>query len=258
MVWFKVDDKLHAHNKVRKVLAEEPAALALWTVAGSWSADNLQDGFVPDHQIPWLMPANGEQLAQMLVTARLWRRVKGGYRFHQWEKDGDGTRRNPTRAEVELERQKKAEAGRKGGLISGKRRSKPQAGASANASAGASRLLQPPTRPSALTEQRGEGLAGARAPAPPDNHNPHGHDEPPITVFDDPVALAAMREETRQEAEQATRDLIAARRRATNGAALARAALDKPRVKPVKAGRNAMAELRALTADLDPPTEGDP
>lgn len=154
MTWFKVDDKAHSNSKIRKVLAEAPAAIALWTVAGSWSADNLQDGFVPDHQLPWLLPIGAEQLAQVLVTARLWRRVKGGYRFHQWDADGDGTRRNPTRAEVEAERAKKAEAGRKGGLASGKTRSRTEARASAGASAGATGFVEPPSRPDPTNQQQ--------------------------------------------------------------------------------------------------------
>lgn len=151
MTWFKVDDKLHSHSKIRKVLAEDPAALALWVVAGSWSSDNLTDGFVPDHQLPWLIPSGADELAQKLVTARLWRRVRGGYQFHEWHEDGDGTKRNPSREEVEEDRRKKAEAGRKGGLASGKSRSKTEAPASANGSAPAMApadgLLEPPTRP---------------------------------------------------------------------------------------------------------------
>jgi hypothetical protein len=147
MVWFKVDDKAHSNTKVRKVLATAPAALSLWTVAGSWSSDNLTDGLIPDDQLPWLMPAGADELARALVAAGLWRRVRGGYQFHQWEKDGDGTRRNPTRAEVETERAKKAEAGRRGGLASGKTRSKAEAPASAPAEAGAHPVVEPPTRP---------------------------------------------------------------------------------------------------------------
>lgn len=116
MTWFKVDDKFHSHNKTRKVLAEAPSALALWAVAGSWSSDNLTDGFVPDHQLPWLVPNGAEEMARQLVAARFWKRVRGGYLFHEWSADGDGSKRNPTRVEVEAERQKKAEAGRKGGL----------------------------------------------------------------------------------------------------------------------------------------------
>ena len=137
MVWFLVDDKAHANTKIRKVLAEEPAALALWTVAGSWVADELNDGFVPDSQLPWLMPAGAEELAQKLVAARLWKRVRGGYQFHEWTSDGDGSKRNPSREEVLEKRAKRAEAGRKGGLSSGKTRSNGEANASANAQANA-------------------------------------------------------------------------------------------------------------------------
>jgi hypothetical protein len=120
MTWFKVDDGFHSHSKTRKVLAEAPAALALWVVAGSWSSDNLTDGFVPDHQLPWLIPDGAEGMARQLVAARFWKRVRGGYQFHEWTSDADGTKRNPTRAEVEAERLKKAEAGRKGGLARGR------------------------------------------------------------------------------------------------------------------------------------------
>lgn len=151
MTWFKVDDKFHSHNKVRKVLADDPAALALWVVAGSWSSDNLTDGFVPDHQLPWLIPTGADTLAQKLVTAGLWRRVRAGHQFHEWEEDGNGDKRNPSREEVLSTRRKKAEAGRAGGLASGKSRSKPQARAEASAQADAEArakgLVEPPSRP---------------------------------------------------------------------------------------------------------------
>lgn len=130
-MWFRVDDKFHSHNKVRKVLADDPAALALWVVAGSWSSDNLEDGFVPDHQLQWLIPTGADALAQKLVAARLWRRVRGGYQFH------DFTDWNKSREQVLAEREARAEAGRKGGANSGKSRSKRQANASASDSANA-------------------------------------------------------------------------------------------------------------------------
>jgi hypothetical protein len=105
MTWFKVDEGFHSHNKVRKVIAECPAALGLWVVAGSWSSANLTDGFVPDAELPWLF-TDWEPLAQMLVTARLWRRVKGGYSFHEWHRDErSNTVRNPTSDQVRLERE---------------------------------------------------------------------------------------------------------------------------------------------------------
>jgi hypothetical protein len=178
MVWFKVDDKFHSHNKVRKVLADDPAAIALWVVAGSWSADNLTDGFVPDHQLPWLIPTGADTLAQKLVTAGLWRRVRVGYKFHEWQENGDGTRRNPSKQEVEETRRKKAEAGRRGGLASGNVRSKREASASASASASAEALakglVEPPTRP----DQRGKD-----PPSPPrgkpGSRRAYGYDQDP-------------------------------------------------------------------------------
>lgn len=162
MAWFKVDDKLHSNNKIRKVLAEDPAALALWTVAGSWSSDNTSDGFVPDHQLPWLLPDRSAELAQVLVNARLWRRVRGGYQFHEWDADGDGTKRNPTASELQGMREKKAEAGRKGGLNSGKTRSKAEARASAPAVARAEGLVEPPSHPIPSQEPKTTSSVGAK------------------------------------------------------------------------------------------------
>ncbi len=163
MVWFKVDDKFHSHNKVRKVLADDPAALALWVVAGSWSSDNLTDGFVPDHQLPWLIPAGADTLAQKLVTAGLWRRVRAGHQFHEWEEDGNGDKRNPSREEVLSTRRKRAEAGRAGGLARGKGPSKPQANAKASAKAdaeaGARGSLEPPSRPVPKSSKNSSSLA---------------------------------------------------------------------------------------------------
>lgn len=102
MTWFKVDDSLHSNTKIRKVAAKCPAALALWVIAGSFSADKLTEGFVKDDELPWLLPG-AETLAAELVAARLWRRVKGGYQFHDW------TQCNPTREQVETERDKARE-----------------------------------------------------------------------------------------------------------------------------------------------------
>lgn len=83
MTWFLVDDGFHSHSKARKVAAKCPAALGLWVIAGSWCSDKLTDGFVPDDDLPWLLPG-AEELAAELVAARLWRRVKGGYQFHDF------------------------------------------------------------------------------------------------------------------------------------------------------------------------------
>src|SRR5918998_333508 len=80
MTWFKVDDTLAFHHKT---VAAGVSAMGLWVRAGSWCAQTLTDGFVPEHMVPAL--ADGDaSLAGSLVEAGLWRRVKGGYTFHEW------------------------------------------------------------------------------------------------------------------------------------------------------------------------------
>lgn len=94
MTWFKVDDSFHAHPKV---FATDADALGLWVVAGAWSSANLTDGFVPDHALLRLLP-DSDKLARKLVIAGLWRKVRGGHRFHDWNDF------NPKREDVEQER----------------------------------------------------------------------------------------------------------------------------------------------------------
>jgi hypothetical protein len=143
VTWFKVDDRFHSHPKA---MTASLTALGLWSVAGSWSGDHLTDGFIPDHMIPSLTRGQIE-LAKELCAAGLWKRSRGGYQFHQWHEDADGTPRNPTKEEVTSTRAKRAKAGRMGGLASGRTRSKPQSKSEASASAGASRIVEPPSRP---------------------------------------------------------------------------------------------------------------
>lgn len=194
-MWFKVDDRFHSHPKTT---ATSLAALGLWAVAGAWSGDHLTDGFVPD-QVVSVLSRGTNELADELVATGLWRRTKGGYRFHQWHIDGDGTRRNPTKKDVEEERRKKAEAGRKGGRASGKARSRPEAGAEARAS----RLVEPPTRPDPLPSLREGGSGDARAAplgaprVPADDLSPPNGARPRAAL---PPDLTAVRQQLRQAA----------------------------------------------------------
>lgn len=156
MPWFKVDDSFHAHPKV---LAASPAALGLWVVAGSWSGGNLSDGFIPDHVIPRLLP-DAAPLARELVAAGLWRRTRGGYRFHDWNAY------QPASSDVRAMREKRSAAGRIGGLASGKARSK----TGSKTEALASPTVEPPTRPdpALIGGALGDPLTpGAREAPPP-------------------------------------------------------------------------------------------
>lgn len=103
MVWFKVDDNLAFHPKVLRV---GNAAMGLWVRAGSWSAQQLTDGVIPDSILPSLGTV---KQAQALVAAGLWDRAAGAWSFHEWNADG----RQPTRAKVEAERAAAAERQRK-------------------------------------------------------------------------------------------------------------------------------------------------
>ncbi|NJP27084.1 hypothetical protein FLW53_23365 [Microbispora sp. SCL1-1] len=107
MPYFPVDDSFHSHPKQ---MAASLAAIGLWTVAGSWSNEHLTDGFVPDHVLPSLSRGQVE-LAKELVGAGLWKRSRGGYQFHQWHADADGSPRNQTRDEAIARRSKMASGG---------------------------------------------------------------------------------------------------------------------------------------------------
>jgi hypothetical protein len=156
MTWFKVDDGLHSHPKW---LAASPAARALWVTAGSWCAAQLTDGHVP-RNILYLFGSRPGQAAE-LVRVGLWEENGDGWTFHDWPTY------QPTATEVRQERERKASAGRLGGLASGRarkqNRSNSQPDAEAHAEAGASRLLSElpnprpdPTRPTKdLTSSNG-------------------------------------------------------------------------------------------------------
>lgn len=106
MAWFKVDDKMHSSKKLLSIpRSHRLAALGLWTISGSWSADQLTDGHVPDYMIDeW---GGAEALVSWLVRSGLWHEVDEGTQFHNWDEY------NPTKADVEADREKNREKLRK-------------------------------------------------------------------------------------------------------------------------------------------------
>lgn len=80
MTWFKVDDSFYDHPKV---FDAPDCAVALWTRAGTWSARNLTDGFVPAG-MPARLCDDHERAVRELVNRGLWSRSKGGFQFHDW------------------------------------------------------------------------------------------------------------------------------------------------------------------------------
>jgi hypothetical protein len=104
MPWFKVDDQLATHPKVAHAGL---AAMGLWVKAGSWCAQHLTDGFVPNGTLR-ILGANKTHAAA-LVRVGLWIEVEGGYQFRDW------LDYQPSRAHVQDVREKRRKAGRRGG-----------------------------------------------------------------------------------------------------------------------------------------------
>lgn len=101
MPWFKVDDTFALHPKA----VAAGASLVLWVRAGSWSAQQLTDGFVPEHMLTSLGGKRSD--ARRLVDVGLWEEKDGGYLFHDW------LDYQPSRAKVAERREAQAERIRK-------------------------------------------------------------------------------------------------------------------------------------------------
>lgn len=97
MSWFKVDDGFHSSRKVLSIPKRARfAAVGLWSIAGSWSADQLTDGVVPDYMLEvWGAPPAAPE---SLVQAGLWERESTGYVFRNWHEY------QPSKQDVDAER----------------------------------------------------------------------------------------------------------------------------------------------------------
>jgi hypothetical protein len=92
---FQVDPDFYDHPKS---IGMSDAATALWVRAGSYSAAKLLDGFIAEHVLSTLSRSPEEASAE-LVARGLWRRIRGGFLFHQYAE------RNLTKADVEQDRE---------------------------------------------------------------------------------------------------------------------------------------------------------
>lgn len=102
---FYVDDNFASSDPVMKMpRSRRAAAVGLWTLAGTWSARFLKDGFVPSHMVEEFGTLDD---AALLVEVKLWRRRRDGFLFVDW------ARWQRTREQVEAfrkaERDRKAE-----------------------------------------------------------------------------------------------------------------------------------------------------
>ena len=109
MTWGRLDDSFYDHPKVRGIPRPvRNAACGLYWRAVSLSNRHLTDGRLTLQDVELIDGTMNEVAA--LVTARLWRKASNGYRIH------DFLEFNKSKAEVLEDRQKRAEAGRLGGL----------------------------------------------------------------------------------------------------------------------------------------------
>ncbi|GAA2178240.1 hypothetical protein GCM10009785_00070 [Brooklawnia cerclae] len=107
MAWFKIDDSLHDHPKVRRAGA---AAVGVWATAGSFSSAYKTDGFIPSWWVSgW--GKTGTTAARKLVAVGLWNETERdgepGYQFHDWDDY------QPTSDEIERDRESARERQRR-------------------------------------------------------------------------------------------------------------------------------------------------
>ena len=93
MPWYMVCDTFAFDEKA---VAVGNAAIGLWTRAGSWSAQQLTDGFIPTHMVAALGGSTSQ--VRKLVDAGLWEKAPGGHQFVDWAST------QSTRTEVEQKR----------------------------------------------------------------------------------------------------------------------------------------------------------
>ena len=104
MAWFKVDDGFYTSHKVLRIPRESRhAAIGVWLLAGTWSADKMTDGKVPMYV---LRDMGVEfELMMTLIDAGLW--ISGDdddfIEFHDW------CEYQPTREQLEAKAQARHE-----------------------------------------------------------------------------------------------------------------------------------------------------
>ena len=136
MSWFRLDDKFHSNQKV---IAARNAAVGLYVRCGTWSADQGTEGRIPSHVA--LMFGTKAEIARV-SAAGLWQPTDYGYLIR------DYLEYNLSNDEVGERREKRAEAGRAGGIKSGEsRRSKREASASDSGKQIEANTNPDPTRP---------------------------------------------------------------------------------------------------------------
>lgn len=127
MAWVRIDDHIDEHPKLA---AAGPLGLALFVAGLAYSNRNLTDGFIPQavaHRLLLWEDPNGrisvtngvqvndvdsELVAETLVDVGLWKRVKGGYRVHDYHEFQPTKERVMAEREAAKQRMRKARESR--------------------------------------------------------------------------------------------------------------------------------------------------
>lgn len=96
MVDFRVDDGFQWHPKTAGMSLQ---AVGLWTLAGTWCARYLTDGYIPGDILQPMVGRNRAAL-QELVDRNLLVEYADGFQFHNW------LQYQRSRADVEAERER--------------------------------------------------------------------------------------------------------------------------------------------------------
>jgi hypothetical protein len=101
MPWFRLDDAFHSHPKI---IAAGNEAIGLYVRCGTYAAQHLTDGFIPQRVA---LLYGSPELAETLVETKLWRRARGGWQMP------DYLDYNPSADQVKQERKSAAERQRR-------------------------------------------------------------------------------------------------------------------------------------------------
>ena len=102
MAWLKVDDQFFSNPKAVKAFTTDPAALGVWLMCATWSANQMTDGRIPEYVVQ--MWGVKQDAINVLVDAGLW--LEDGTEAGWVMKDFLDY--NPSRAELEGKRAKES------------------------------------------------------------------------------------------------------------------------------------------------------
>ena len=229
MSWFKVDDSFHGHPKVKRIpRSARKAAVALWTLAGSYCSFHLTDGHLLADDV--LDNGGSTKDAEQLVAVGLWHShghncdrcpdvPEGEYLFHDW------LDYNPSREQVLAERKAAAERQRRAREKAKSQRDAGQSHAVTNgvSHAGVTALVTvPPTRPdptrscSSVDLDGGGSVPRELEPPPPDSpfcpNHPTGTSAACADCRSARLAVEARRDVQTEQGQAARRAATRARR----------------------------------------------